>query len=1535
MFRRFACSGWLMVCVSISFVSLSIPSWAAQGDDDFQVDTFERQKLDDTYYSEGANFGDLNQDGHMDIVYGPYWFAGPDFDKKYTIYEPVPQNREGYADHFFAWVHDFNQDDAPDVFVVGFPGTPAYVYENPKDPENAKSWNKHEVFDWVSNESPQFVDLIGDELPELVCTRDGFFGFAVIDPAEPLGRWTFYPVSEKITAARFGHGLGVGDVNGDGKQDIIHAAGWYEQPQEEPTKGRWVPHLAKFSQSYGGADMFAYDVDGDGDNDVITSEAAHDFGLAWYEQLPTNGNGEAEFKQHLIMGGHPAENNYGVVFSELHSVNLVDMDGDGLKDIVTGKTYYSHHQQSPMWNTGAVVYWFRLVRTDEGVDWVPYLADGEAGIGRQLVVGDLNDDGLPDMVLGGMKGAHVLIHQRSSGDEEAWKKVQPKPYEGEPLPTTEGMEAVRGPVAEFDEESGRWSSSSGIVQLEGEELDAKPLSGSVSQQAMDSFKSGQWSNGKQLFWTGARPGDKLQFTLPELEGKYDLELIFTCARDYGVVELKLDDEVLGPPIDLYDPNVITTGVITFSDLDLAAGEHTLQVRILGKNPQAAAAFMFGIDALRFVPQDKDSKVEATFDCVILNGRIVDGTGAPWYRADIGILNGRILKIGRIKASEGRQTIDAEGMIVAPGFVDMMGQTATVMMERPQQAMNLLTQGITTINSGEGGSAAPLPADQDARQGWTTMREYFALLEMQGLPINVVQTIGHTRIREMVIGEDQRRPSESELKEMQALVREAMEAGAIGVSTALIYPPAVYADTEEIGSLAEVAGEYGGRYFTHMRNEGDQLLEAIDEALAIGERGKTPVHIFHLKAAGQQNWHKMKLALEKISDARKDGRQVTADIYPYVNNGLGIAALIHPRHFAEGYDKLRGQLDEQELRQVIRQEMEETEGWENWFRHVDHDWNRIVIGQTSHRRYSKYGGKTLAEIAHVEKEDPWDVFFELVKSGAFALPQSMSEENKKLAMQAPFISYCTDVGPASGSQIAAHPRAFGAFPRLLGNYVRDQQVISLEKAVAQASAAAHNVIMVYDRGRIAEGLAADVIVFDQEQIQDLATFSQPDQLSRGVEHVLVNGQLVLKNGKYTGARPGRVLRGPGFKRERAPYAVANGPNVEEMSSYDRMMEQFLKEHRLVGAAVAVTDKGRLVHAKGYGYADLGQLEEVTPQTRFRIASISKPITAVAILQLVEQGKLSLDDRIFDVLAMEDAIAQLNEGADSQLSKITVEHLLQHRGGWDRDQSFDAMFRSVPFAHRLKKAAPADAACVIEAMLSQSLDFEPGEKYAYSNFGYCLLGRAIEKVTGQDYESYVQDHVLKPLGITEMQIGKTHLSGRQKNETRYYHPGHSQSVFEESLDQAVPDPYGAWYLEAMDSHGGWIASAVDLARFAAAFDDPENCPLLSAESIALMYGRPEGLAGYTADGKPKSSFYSLGWFNRPVDSGRAANHWHTGSLPGTAAILIQRHDGKNFVALMNSRVSPTGNHLGRMIDPLLHQAAGEVQTWPEIDLFEKLP
>jgi hypothetical protein len=586
MFRH----SFLSRCLSLTFLIAPALSSDTAAADDYVLHRFERQQLTDVYYSEGAGAGDINGDNVMDVVYGPHWYAGPEYTDKNEIYTAVPQNVEGYSDHFFAWVHDFNGDGWNDVFTVGFPGTPAYVYENPTGGKLDLLWEKHEVFDWVSNESPWFTDIVGDERPELVCTRDGFFGYATINWDAPFETWTFHIISEQIADSRFGHGLGVGDLSGDGRADVIHSGGWFEQPGEL-TEDLWAHHPAAFTNAYGGAEMHAYDVDGDGDNDVITSLAAHDFGLAWFEQIEENG--ERSFRMHEIMGATPEQNRYGVVFSELHSVALADMDGDGLKDIVTGKTYYSHHQGSPMWDAGAVVYWFKLVRGEDGVDWVPYQADDNSGIGRQVGVFDLNGDDLPDIISGGMKGAHVLLQSADVVSEQEWLEAQPAVYEG-------GVSRIdRGEPSVIDETTGKVPGA-----IEGETMKVVAISsGNVSVQEMGGFTADHWSGGEQLFWTGGTPQSQLELEFEVAEAStYGIETCFTIAQDYGMVRVVLDgDPLCDEPLDLFNhPDVRTTGVLRHWERELAAGTHQLSIELVGANDAAVKAFYVGFDYLRLV-----------------------------------------------------------------------------------------------------------------------------------------------------------------------------------------------------------------------------------------------------------------------------------------------------------------------------------------------------------------------------------------------------------------------------------------------------------------------------------------------------------------------------------------------------------------------------------------------------------------------------------------------------------------------------------------------------------------------------------------------------------------------------------------------------------------------------------------------------------------------------------------------------------------------------------------------------------------------
>jgi CubicO group peptidase (beta-lactamase class C family) len=388
---------------------------------------------------------------------------------------------------------------------------------------------------------------------------------------------------------------------------------------------------------------------------------------------------------------------------------------------------------------------------------------------------------------------------------------------------------------------------------------------------------------------------------------------------------------------------------------------------------------------------------------------------------------------------------------------------------------------------------------------------------------------------------------------------------------------------------------------------------------------------------------------------------------------------------------------------------------------------------------------------------------------------------------------------------------------------------------------------------------------------------------------------------------------------------SGLDRPELASFDTLMTTFLQGQQVPGAALAVTKDRRLVYARGFGWADRQRQQAVRPSALFRIASLSKPITAVAVLQLVERRQLTLDAKVWEVL-------KLSEPADARWKQVTIVHLLQHTGGWDRAKSFDPMFRSKRIAQTLNVSPPAEPHHIIDYMLGRPLDFDPGSRYARSNFGYCLLGRVIERVVGVAYERYVQRDVLAPLGVRHMRLGKTLPAERAAGEVVYYDAqDRTRPAAVGPIGEPVPLPYGAWSLEALDAPAGWIASAVDLVRFAAAFDVSATCPILRPESIATMFGRPAGPAGYEADGTPKAVYYGCGWQVRPSSQQGEADAWHFGRLDGTSALLARRYDGKNFAVLFNMSHGPDGQPLATKMAGTLHQAVDHVHSWPTTDEF----
>ena len=418
-------------------------------------------------------------------------------------------------------------------------------------------------------------------------------------------------------------------------------------------------------------------------------------------------------------------------------------------------------------------------------------------------------------------------------------------------------------------------------------------------------------------------------------------------------------------------------------------------------------------------------------------------------------------------------------------------------------------------------------------------------------------------------------------------------------------------------------------------------------------------------------------------------------------------------------------------------------------------------------------------------------------------------------------------------------------------------------------------------------------------------------------------------------------GAGLAAMPAALAWQNERNVlitgeanANLASFDRLMTTFVSQHKVPGAALAVTRHSKLVYARGFGYADVEMKTRVEPAALFRIASVSKPITAVAVLQLVERGKVRLDDKVVDRMNL---TAHVSSGAkpDERWRQITVRHCLQHTGGWDRDASGDPIGRAMEIAQALNVPPPAKPVDIVRFMMGQPLDFDPGAKHVYSNLGYLVLGRIIEAATGEKYEAYVNKEVLAPLGIKAAQLGRALPENRAKGEVKYYdsQKRKSMSLYPPHKQVALPD--GAENIEGYEAHGGWIASAVELVRFASAFDNPAKCRLLQAKTIAEMWARPDGAAGYDSNGQPKDGYYGCGWSVRPIQGTGKANTWHGGFIAGTEALLVRRWDGLNWAVIFNTALAPDGeSRLAGLIDRPIHEAADEVKRWPSVDRFHQL-
>ena len=532
-----------------------------------------------------------------------------------------------------------------------------------------------------------------------------------------------------------------------------------------------------------------------------------------------------------------------------------------------------------------------------------------------------------------------------------------------------------------------------------------------------------------------------------------------------------------------------------------------------------------------------------YDLVITNGRVIDGSGRAAYVADVGIKGDRIVKIGKVPSNAATRTIDARGLVVAPGFIDMLGQSETYLLIDPR-AMSKVMMGVTTEITGEGESIAPINERQIKEQedflrrfnltvDWRTLDEYFKRLDKQGSGVNLGTFVGATQVREYVIGYDDRPPTPQELEQMKKLVADAMRDGALGLSTSLQYVPARFAKTDELVELAKVARQYGGIYATHQRSEANTIDASLDEVFEIAQKAQIPVEIWHLKTAYKKNWGRMTHVLDRFKQARDRGLDITADIYPYIAGSTALSACLPPWALEGGTDKMLARLRDPQMRQRLKTEIsQEQTTWENIYLGSGGP-GGVLIGSVVNRELEPLQGKRISEIAEQQKKDPLDAVFDLIladKGQTGAIYFMMSEDDMRAAMKAPFVSFCTDSGsratdgPLAGSK--SHPRGWGSYPRILGRYVRDEKLLTLEAAIQKMTGAPAARVGLKDRGLIKEGMFADVTIFDPTKVIDRATFESPNQYPTGIDYVLVNGKISVDKGQRTGALGGRVLRGPG-------------------------------------------------------------------------------------------------------------------------------------------------------------------------------------------------------------------------------------------------------------------------------------------------------------------------------------------------------------------------------------------------------------------------
>ncbi len=878
-----------------------------------------------------------------------------------------------------------------------------------------------------------------------------------------------------------------------------------------------------------------------------------------------------------------------------------------------------------------------------------------------------------------------------------------------------------------------------------------------------------------------------------------------------------------------------------------------------------------------------------FDLIIHGGRLIDGTGNPWFWADIGIRGKKIAAVGDLSQALAARRIDAQGHAVSPGFIDMHAHPGTNTFIDPR-AVSKITQGITLEIEGEGGSVAPLNDAMAtryearlARYGvdhrWRSLDEFFQHLEANPATINFATYLGTENVRVMTVGHDNRLATPEELEQMREIVDQAMRDGALGVYSALMYSPDRYNRTSELIEMARVASAYGGLYQTHPRSEGNAFRASLDEVFRIAREARLPAHITHLKIAYEQNWGRMSEIVQRVEDARAEGLQITADMYPYEQGAASFSALLPPWALEGGREEVVRRLNDDDVRERIRRDLAtQTDEWENEYMGAGGGPRGItLVGGAGNPNLDPYQGMTLDAIARAKNQDPRDTVMDLVLEDDPGFTSYINNEHDiQLAIQQPWVAFGTDGGtiapdgPLSGG--LTHPRSYGSFPKILGKYVRELGLVRLEEAVRRATSFPAQILQIGDRGLLREGFYADVVIFDPATVIDRATYVDPHQISTGIHTVVVNGEVVLHHGEVSDARPGMVVRGPGYTPRQPDPAKTSSALENQLGSIRETIERRVAEAGVPGLGVGIVRDGEVILSEGFGTRDTNTGLPIDSQTIFLIGSTTKAFTTTALAMLV-------DDGLVDWRApVRTYVPTFGVHDDEYVSEhITVEDLVTHRTG-------------VPESSVRWMGSTLSRKDLVGSIRTADLSVGFRERFQYNNAMFMAAGYVAGQVTNSTYEGLIHDRILTPLGMTRTEF--TDLSEDDPpfaNNIAMPHEMEDGSVrrIDFQFEGAAIRPAGT-LASSLDDMLTWVLFNLSRGRH-------------SGEELLSEPGFERLIAPHMVTDRPDRTdtfqTYGLGWFLDTYHGKRVVHHGG-GSTGTIAEVLFMPDDGIGMVLFTNT-------------------------------------